>query len=57
MALAVSAAMTARSSALAAREAVATGIRGAESIRSGGVPLEVPPVPEELRAYFDGGQA
>ena len=44
-------------SALAAREAVATGIRGAESIRSGGVTLEVPPVPEELRAYFDGGQA
>ena len=44
-------------SVVAAREAVATGVRGAESIRSGGVPLEVPPVPAALREYFDGGQA
>ncbi|MFC7465007.1 Gfo/Idh/MocA family protein [Brachybacterium sp. GCM10030252] len=44
-------------SAIAAREAVATGVRGAESIRSGGVPLEVPAVTEDVRAYFDGGQA
>ncbi|MFC7375529.1 Gfo/Idh/MocA family protein [Brachybacterium sp. GCM10030268] len=44
-------------SAIAAREAVATGVRGAESIRSGGVPFEVPAVPEDVRAYFDGGQA
>ena len=44
-------------SVVAAREAVATGVRGAESIRSGGMPLEVPPVPEEVREYFDGGQA
>jgi predicted dehydrogenase len=43
-------------SAVAAREAVATGVRGAESIRSGGVPLEVPPVPQQLRDYFDAGQ-
>ena len=41
---------------IAAREAVATGVRGAESIRSGGVPLEVPPVADEIREYFDGGQ-
>lgn len=43
-------------SAVAAREAVATGVYGAESIRSGGVPLDVPPVPQELRDYFDDGQ-
>ena len=43
-------------SVIAAREAVATGVRGAESIRSGGVPLEVPPVADEIREYFDGGQ-
>lgn len=44
-------------SAIAAREAVATGCCGAESIRSGGVPIDVPEVPADLRAYFDGGQA
>ena len=44
-------------SVVAAREAVATGVRGAESIRSGGVPLEVPAVPDEVREYFDAGQA
>ncbi|MEE1650000.1 Gfo/Idh/MocA family oxidoreductase [Brachybacterium sp. J144] len=44
-------------SVIAAREAVATGVLGAESIRDGGEPRDVPPVASELRAYFDGGQA
>ena len=44
-------------SAIAAREAVATGVYGAESIRHGGVPYDVPPVPADVRAYFDHGQA
>lgn len=44
-------------SAIAAREAVATGCYGAESIRNGGVPLDIPAVPAEVREYFDNGQA
>ena len=44
-------------SAVAAREAVATGVYGAESIRSGGVPLDVPAVPQDVRDYFDAGQS
>lgn len=44
-------------SAVAAREAVATGCTGAESIRQGGIPLEVPALPDAVREYFDGGQA
>jgi predicted dehydrogenase len=44
-------------SVIAARAAVATGVYGAESIRNGGIPLDVPPVAEDVRAYFDGGQA
>ena len=44
-------------SAIAAREAVATGCAGADSIRSGGGVVAVPEVPSELRTYFDGGQA
>ncbi len=44
-------------SAIAAREAVATGVYGAESIRHGGVTYDVPPVPAEVRSYFDDGQA
>ncbi len=43
-------------SVIAAREAVATGVKGAESIRTGGGLLEVPPVTAELKAWFDGGQ-
>ena len=35
----------------AARYSVATGCLGAESIRSGGLPFEVPPLPEELEQY------
>ena len=44
-------------SIIAAREAVATGVYGAESIRNGGIPYDVPEVPADLRAYFDNGQA
>ena len=44
-------------SAVAAREAVATGVLGAESIRNGGVPYDVPAVPQDVRDYFDNGQA
>lgn len=44
-------------SVIAAREAVATGCAGAESIRSGGIPIDIPEVPAEVRAYFDSGQA
>lgn len=44
-------------SAVAAREAVATGVYGAESIRHDGMPYDVPPVPEDVRRYFDDGQA
>ncbi|WP_246956822.1 Gfo/Idh/MocA family oxidoreductase [Brachybacterium sp. Marseille-Q7125] len=44
-------------SVIAAREAVATGVHGALSIRDGGVPREVPAVPAQMREYFDSGQA
>ena len=44
-------------SVIAAREAVATGVYGAESIRNGGVPYDIPAVPDEVREYFDNGQA
>ncbi|MCT2150732.1 Gfo/Idh/MocA family oxidoreductase [Dermabacter vaginalis] len=44
-------------SVLAAREAVATGVVGALSIRSGGHMLDVPPVPARVREYFDSGQS
>lgn len=44
-------------SAVAAREAVATGCVGADSIRGDGSLLTVPALPQELRDYFDGGQA
>ena len=44
-------------SAVAAREAVATGCTGAESIRTGGSMLPVPALADDVRAYFDGGQS
>ncbi len=44
-------------SVVAAREAVATGVYGALSIRANGRMMEVPPVPAGLRTYFDSGQA
>ena len=39
-------------SPIAARESVATGCRATESLRHGGIPLRVPPVPARLAAYF-----
>ena len=35
----------------AARNSVAAGCRGADSIRSNGMPLDVPPLPEHLADY------
>lgn len=43
-------------SPLSARDAVAAGVAGAESIRSGGRPVHVPEVPPEIRSYFEGNQ-
>lgn len=43
-------------SPVAAREAVAVGCAGAASLRSGGVPVHVPPLPSALVAYFAQGQ-
>lgn len=43
-------------SAVAARQAVATASKGAESIRGDGGFVRVPPLPRELRDYFDDGQ-
>ncbi len=43
-------------SAVAAREAVATGCRGTDSIRSGGGVLEVPMLDDRTREWFDSGQ-
>ncbi|MGQ4569427.1 Gfo/Idh/MocA family protein [Dermabacteraceae bacterium P9123] len=43
-------------SAVAAREAVATGCVGADSLRAGGGMLPVPPLAAEVRQYFDAGQ-
>ena len=39
-----------------ARNAVAAGCMGHYSMRHGSIPCDVPPVPEYLREYFDGGQ-
>jgi len=43
-------------SPVAAREAVAVGIRATESLRGGGGALTVPPLDAGLVAYFEGGQ-
>ncbi len=43
-------------SPVAAREAVAAGHAATRSLRSGGTPVQVPPLPAELIDYFDGGQ-
>jgi predicted dehydrogenase len=45
-----------QTSPVAAREAVAVGCAGAESLRSGGVPVQVQPLPAALEAYFAHGQ-
>jgi len=39
-------------SAVAARNSVAAGVKAAESLRSGGQPMDIPPVDEEVAAYF-----
>lgn len=46
-----------QTSPIAAREAVATGVVGAESIRTGGGLLDVPEVDPMVREYFDSDQA
>ncbi|MCG6568209.1 Gfo/Idh/MocA family protein [Tessaracoccus sp. ZS01] len=43
-------------STVAARQAVAVACMGAESIRSGGAPMTVPPLDPELVRYFDRWQ-
>ncbi len=40
-------------SPIAAREAVATGVAGTESLRSGGIPIVVDPVAEGISTYFE----
>lgn len=42
-----------KTSAVAARYSVAAGCAGAESLRHGGQPVDVPPLAPEVRAYFD----
>lgn len=44
-------------SPVAARDSVAAGIAATVSLRSGAMPQRVPELREDLRAYFDGGQA
>ncbi|GHH39117.1 Gfo/Idh/MocA family protein [Lentzea cavernae] len=43
-------------SPVAARMAVAAGVRATESLRAGGVPHEVPDLAPELVSYFESGQ-
>ncbi|MEO8541620.1 MAG: Gfo/Idh/MocA family oxidoreductase, partial [bacterium] len=43
-------------SPLAARYAVAAGVAATHSLRSGGIPLDVPPVDEDVAAYFQNDQ-
>ncbi|NEE01014.1 Gfo/Idh/MocA family protein [Phytoactinopolyspora halotolerans] len=47
---------TTNTSPVAARHSVATGVLAARSLRSGAVPLDVPPLPPDLVSYFDDGQ-
>ncbi len=44
-------------SAIAARIAVAAGCKAAESLRNGGMAMDIPPVSEEIAAYFDADVA
>lgn len=39
-------------SPVAARQAVAAGCAATESLRADGIPVDIPPVPEELAAHF-----
>ena len=43
-------------SPLAARDAVAAGVLGHKSMRSGNMPQDVPPLPPEIVRYFENGQ-
>jgi hypothetical protein len=43
-------------SPLAARNAVAAGIMGHESMRNGNIPKDIPPIPAPLMEYFNNGQ-
>ncbi|MCS7477102.1 Gfo/Idh/MocA family protein [Umezawaea endophytica] len=47
---------TTDTSPVAARMAVAAGVRATESLRAGGAPREVPDLDPELVSYFDNGQ-
>lgn len=40
-------------SAIAARNSVATGCQAARSLRQGGVPMDIPPVEPKIAAYFE----
>ncbi len=40
-------------SPIAARNSVAAGCQATESLRNGGVPIDVPPVDTEVAAYFN----
>lgn len=44
-------------SPIAARNSVAAGVMATQSLRQGGMPMEVPPVPAEVIAYFDADLA
>ncbi|MDD5599840.1 MAG: hypothetical protein PHV82_17990, partial [Victivallaceae bacterium] len=43
-------------SPVAARNSVATGVLGHESMRKGNVPLDIPELPDYLLEYFANGQ-
>ncbi|WP_217704905.1 Gfo/Idh/MocA family protein [Victivallis sp. Marseille-Q1083] len=45
-----------KTSPVAARNAVAVGVKGHESMRSDGRRLEIPPLKPEIAAYFERGQ-
>ncbi len=42
-----------QTSPIAARNSVAAGFLAAHSLRNGAVPVDIPPVPDAIRAYFD----
>ena len=48
---------TTETSPVAARDAVAAGVAGTQSLRNGSGPVAVPPVDTELAEYFRAGQA
>jgi hypothetical protein len=43
-------------SPIAARNAVAAGVLGHESMRNGNVPKEIPVLPQDVIDYFENGQ-